>query len=180
MNNDLMFHCTIQTPLGDMMALADKRALYFLAWLDQPGIRERVKRLTMTTQTILTPGISRPLRTAQQELNDYFAGSLKVFTTPCALHGTPFQMKVWQELATIPYNQTWSYKKLAHTLGVPRGYRAVARANACNNISILIPCHRVIRSNGELSGYAGGQNRKKMLLAYECGTRKMIPYETVE
>jgi methylated-DNA-[protein]-cysteine S-methyltransferase len=105
----------------------------------------------------------------RQELDLYFQGRLKVFATPLETIGTAFQQQVWNALLTIPYGETRSYKEQAQQLGNPKAVRAVAAANGQNKVSILIPCHRVIGSDGKLTGYAGGLNRKQSLLALERG-----------
>lgn len=105
----------------------------------------------------------------RQELDLYFQGRLKGFATPLETIGTAFQQLVWDALLTIPYGETRSYKEQAQQLGNPKAIRAVAAANGQNKVSILIPCHRVIGSDGKLTGYAGGLNRKQSLLALERG-----------
>lgn len=112
---------------------------------------------------------SATLAQLRDELEHYFAGEQVEFRTPMALQGTPFQQTVWRALQTIPYGETWSYAQLAKKIGRPTACRAVARANATNPISILIPCHRVIAADGKLAGYAGGVERKRGLLDLEQG-----------
>ncbi|MCL2499031.1 MAG: methylated-DNA--[protein]-cysteine S-methyltransferase [Defluviitaleaceae bacterium] len=107
------------------------------------------------------------LRAASLELDAYFAGKLKVFTVPFRPAGTPFRMKVWEALCTIPYGETITYKQLAERIGLPSAYRAVGGANHNNPISIIIPCHRVIGTGGNLVGYGGGLNAKEWLLKHE-------------
>ncbi|MDR0606188.1 MAG: methylated-DNA--[protein]-cysteine S-methyltransferase [Bacteroidales bacterium] len=102
-----------------------------------------------------------------RQLIEYFDGKRKKFDIPIKLKGTSFQQKVWSALQTIPYGEVWSYKYLAETIGSPKGYRAVGMANNHNPISIIVPCHRVIGSDGSLVGYAGGLDRKKLLLEIE-------------
>ncbi|MCK5917996.1 MAG: methylated-DNA--[protein]-cysteine S-methyltransferase [Cocleimonas sp.] len=105
-----------------------------------------------------------------QQLNDYFAGSLREFSIPLDLYGTDFQKQVWGALQTIPYGETRSYQQQAITIGNPNAVRAVANANRNNKISIIIPCHRVIGKNGSMTGYGGGIWRKEFLLALEAGS----------
>jgi len=109
-----------------------------------------------------------PFAQARAELAQYFAGERQQFGVPLAPEGTPFQQHVWRALAAIPYGTTVSYAELARSLGAPRSVRAVAAAIARNPIAILIPCHRVIGSNGSLRGYAGGLERKRALLGLEA------------
>jgi len=101
------------------------------------------------------------------QLQEYFAGTRYTFSIPLSLHGTEFQQHMWQTLQTIPYGNTYTYKQIAILLGKPKGARAVGTANAVNRIAIVIPCHRLIGSNGMLRGYYGGLNRKQWLLDHE-------------
>jgi methylated-DNA-[protein]-cysteine S-methyltransferase len=102
-----------------------------------------------------------------EQLNAYFAGNLKDFTVPLAPEGTEFQQKVWKSLCNIPYGETISYGELARRIGNPNASRAVGLANGSNPIPIIIPCHRVIGSDGKLTGYGGGLPIKEKLLALE-------------
>jgi len=101
------------------------------------------------------------------QLTRYFNGKLAKFTVPVDLIGTPFQLRVWKELKNIPYGTTISYKQLARRVGVPRGFQAVGKANSCNPVPIIIPCHRVIGTDGSLTGYAAGIKTKEFLLRAE-------------
>ncbi|MFM2484198.1 methylated-DNA--[protein]-cysteine S-methyltransferase [Celerinatantimonas yamalensis] len=107
------------------------------------------------------------------QLNEYLAGKRTRFTLPVVMTGTPFQRSVWQALMTIPFGETRTYQQLANAIGHPRAVRAVGAANGRNPISIIVPCHRVIGSNGKLTGYAGGVERKAALLQLE-GVRSML------
>ena len=108
-----------------------------------------------------------PFKTAADQLDAYFAGALTRFTLPMAPRGSEFQQRVWTALQDIPYGQTESYGELAERIGSPRAARAVGLANGKNPISIVIPCHRVVGSDGNLTGYGGGLDRKKQLLDLE-------------
>ncbi len=119
------------------------------------------------TQPDTAPCDSLILQQAVQQLNEYFQGERKTFQLPLAPKGTPFQMRVWQALQSIPYGVTWSYKQLAEAAGSPKGYRAAGLANNRNPISIIIPCHRVIGADGSLTGYGGGLEIKALLLELE-------------
>jgi len=107
------------------------------------------------------------LAEAIRQLRAYFAGELETFDLPLAPQGTPFQLEVWRRLCDIPYGETISYGELARRIGNPQASRAVGLANGANPISIVIPCHRVIGSNGKLTGYGGGLAVKEQLLALE-------------
>jgi len=109
------------------------------------------------------------LRETQRQLNDYFAGRLKVFSLDLDFDGTPFQKTVWHALLTIPFGETRTYSDIARQIGRPSAVRAVGAANSRNPISIVAPCHRVIGANGKLTGFAGGLDAKAHLLQLESG-----------
>lgn len=115
-----------------------------------------------TSQII--PGM---LKECEDQLKAYFAGTLKQFTVPLDLQGSAFEISVWEELCRIPFGVTRSYYYIAKKLDNPKGVRAVGLANARNPVAIIVPCHRVIGSNGKLTGYAGGVWRKEWLLKHE-------------
>ncbi len=110
-----------------------------------------------------------PLQQAMDELRRYFAGVPLQFSCPLDLHGTPFQVAVWQEMFRIPYGETSTYGELARAIGYPKAARAVGAASGANPVAIIVPCHRVLGSNGSLVGYGGGLPTKKWLLALETG-----------
>ncbi|MFF5971029.1 methylated-DNA--[protein]-cysteine S-methyltransferase [Streptomyces sp. NPDC012769] len=112
----------------------------------------------------------RPFAEAVRQLDAYFAGELTEFELPLKLIGTPFQLRVWEQLRLIPYGETRTYGELAEALGNPGASRAVGLANGKNPVSIVVPCHRVIGTSGSLTGYGGGLDRKKRLLAFESGS----------
>ncbi|MCE9581869.1 MAG: methylated-DNA--[protein]-cysteine S-methyltransferase [Planctomycetes bacterium] len=111
---------------------------------------------------------AKPFATAKAQLAAYFRGTLKEFHLPLAPQGTPFQLRVWEELSRIPYGETCSYADIAKRVGNPKGCRAVGLANGRNPHAIVVPCHRVIGADGSLTGYGGGLERKKLLLALEA------------
>ncbi|SEC08834.1 methylated-DNA--[protein]-cysteine S-methyltransferase [Streptomyces sp. TLI_105] len=111
----------------------------------------------------------RPFGEAIRQLDAYFAGELTAFDLPLNLIGTPFQLRVWEQLLRIPYGETRTYGELAEELGSPGASRAVGLANGKNPVSIIVPCHRVIGAGGGLTGYGGGLDRKQRLLAFESG-----------
>ncbi|WP_446897015.1 methylated-DNA--[protein]-cysteine S-methyltransferase [Clostridium sp. LBM24168] len=121
---------------------------------------ENIPEYTMCIETYL-------IKRVYEELEEYFSGTRKVFDIPLAPQGTEFQGKVWRALQNIPYGETCSYKYIAESIGNAKAYRAVGMANNKNPIAIIIPCHRVIGSNGDLIGYAGGLGIKKKLLDME-------------
>lgn len=157
----------LDTPLGPMITIADENALYLLEFVDRRGLEREVERLRQKTKAAIVPGTTPAISSIEQELKLYFDGKLKVFKTPLFFLGSPFQKNVWAALQKIPYGETKSYADLAKALGKPTAFRAVANANGANQIAIVIPCHRVINTNGELGGYGGGVTRKKWLINME-------------
>lgn len=157
----------LDTPLGPMLAVADEDALRLLEFVDRRGLELEIERLRKRTKLPVIPGSSSPILSIEQELNQYFEGKLKIFTTPLYPLGSPFQRRTWEALMRIPYGETRSYLEQAEAIGKPSAYRAVANANGANQIAIVIPCHRIIAHDGGLGGYGGGLHRKKWLLDLE-------------
>ncbi|MGE0671247.1 MAG: bifunctional transcriptional activator/DNA repair enzyme AdaA [Parachlamydiales bacterium] len=157
----------LDTPLGPMIAVADDEALYLLEFVNRRGLEKEIERLRKRTKLPIIPGMAKPIEQIQKELSGYFSGKLRAFATPLFLIGSPFQKRVWEELQKIPFGQTRSYKELAIAIGKGAAVRAVASANGANQFAIVIPCHRVINTNGELGGYGGGLKRKEWLIAHE-------------
>lgn len=158
---------TIETPLGDMVALAEGDSLSGLWFVDQKYTRED------SGEWLNAPDFSL-FTELRRQLDAYFAGELREFDLPLAPRGTPFQMAVWELLRAIPPGTTTTYGTLAKRVAQRRGGRtpsaqAVGGAVGRNPIDIIIPCHRVIGANGSLTGYAGGLQRKAALLALEMG-----------
>ena len=132
------------------------------------GNEDGISKISVTSEeTILSETIPALFREVVTQLNEYFEGNRTEFTVPLDFVGSDFQKSVWEVLTKIPYGQTWSYAKQAEILGDKNKVRAVANANGMNKISILIPCHRVIGSDGNLTGYGGGIWRKQKLLELE-------------
>ena len=113
------------------------------------------------------------LLAARRQLEEYFAGTRRVFDLPLDPGGTAFQQRVWRVLRAIPYGETWSYQRVAVALGSPSSTRAVGAANGQNPLAIVVPCHRVIGADGSLTGYAGGLPIKRWLLEHESGQRRL-------
>lgn len=153
---------TMKTPVGELKLVASDRGLAAVLWENDDPKRVRL--------TPLVEDKSHPvLLDAERQLSDYFAGKLKQFTLTFDPVGTAFQREVWSALSTIPFGQTRSYAQIAQQLGRPKAVRAVGAANGKNPISIIVPCHRVIGSNGKLTGFAGGLEAKELLLNLESG-----------
>ena len=157
----------IETPLGPMMAIADDNKLYFLDFIDQKKYDWKIAQLESKTKAPIIPATNTIIALITQELAAYFAGTLQQFTTPIAPLGSVFQDNVWKTLITIPYGTTITYAQEARMIGNKNAFRAVANANSRNTLAIIIPCHRIISSNGTLCGYAGGIHRKKWLIEHE-------------
>lgn len=157
----------IETPIGEMTAIGDETALFLLEFSDRPGLNREIEQLKKSTNANVEAGRTPPLNTIEKELHQYFDTGVWSFETPYRMTGTPFQQKVWEELRRIPSGKTLSYLELAKAVGKPTGARAVAQANSSNKLAIIIPCHRVINSNGNIGGYAGGTHRKQWMLERE-------------
>jgi len=158
---------SFDTPLGPLLAISDEKALYLLEFADRRGPEAEMQRFGQKVKATIIPGLTDPICSIKNELSLYFAGTLSTFKTPLFTIGSPFQKSVWEQLRKIPYGSTISYGEQAAAIDKPTAYRAVALANGANQFSIVVPCHRVINTNGELGGYGGGISRKKWLLNHE-------------
>ncbi len=165
--NKIFTASLLDTQLGRMVAIADKRALYLLEFVDRGGLERQLERFSIKREAAIVPGITDPIHSIALELGSYFEGKLKQFRTALHLLGTPFQMRVWEALMRIPYGETRTYMAQAAAIGKHKACRAVANANGANQLALIIPCHRVIRSNGDLGGYAAGMVRKEWLIEHE-------------
>ncbi|MFV1950181.1 MAG: bifunctional transcriptional activator/DNA repair enzyme AdaA [Anaerolineales bacterium] len=155
------------TPVGPMFACASKQGLCLLEFTDRRMLETEFKDFQKRLNVAILPGDNPFLDQVQNEIREYFQGKRIQFTVPLHTPGTDFQQSVWKALQEIPYGQTRSYKQQAQALGNPKAIRAVGSANGKNRIAIIIPCHRVIGSDGSLVGYGGGLQRKKWLLELE-------------
>ena len=155
------------TPLSPMYACASSKGICLLEFTDRRMLETEFKDLRKRLQAVVLPGDNPHLDHVQSEIQEYFSGKRKKFTVPLHTPGTEFQKSVWRSLMDIPYGETRSYAQQAALLGKPTAIRAVGSANGHNRISIIIPCHRVIGSDGNLTGYGGGLHRKKWLLDFE-------------
>lgn len=162
-----LYTARLNTPLGQMTTVADDHAIYMLTFTDSLDLAKNLQKLSVKTNTQILEGRSKPIELLEEELKQYFNGTLSQFSTPINLFGTPFQQRVWHTLKNIPTGQTHSYAKVAKTIGKPTAFRAVALANSKNPLAILVPCHRVINKNGKLGGYSCGIERKRWLLDHE-------------
>lgn len=155
----------MQSPIGRLLLRSDGVALTGL-YMNVSGQPVTEGSSTGSAGWTCAPDAG-PLPQTVRQLEEYFAGRRREFDLPLRLEGTAFQQRVWQVLMEIPYGVTWSYGELARRIDNPNASRAVGLANGRNPISILVPCHRVIGADGSLTGYGGGVERKRWLLAHE-------------
>ena len=148
-----------------------KKIFYYDTYAGRIGIAEEDGTIThlIFSERDWTVEETDLIKETKRQLDEYFAGKRKEFDIPTRLEGTEFQKRVWEELRKIPYGKTVTYKDIAEAVGCPKGFRAVGLANNRNPISIIYPCHRVIGSNGSLTGYGGGLDVKEKLLELERG-----------
>ena len=152
------WNTVLETPFGSLRIAGTAQGLTIVGFTagDQPPRQERNGE-----------GHTELVREAKQQLHEYFEGRRRCFTLPVAPAGTPFQRRVWEELQNIPWGATTTYREIARRIGQPTAVRAVGSANGRNPVAIVIPCHRVIGSDGSLTGYAGGIATKRRLLQHE-------------
>ncbi|RYD21810.1 MAG: methylated-DNA--[protein]-cysteine S-methyltransferase [Verrucomicrobiaceae bacterium] len=155
---------TMASPVGELKLVATAKGLAAILWENDDPNRVRLGPATRDDHHPL-------LLEAERQLNAYFSGELRIFSLPLDFSGTDFQKAVWNALLTIPYGETRSYGEIAMQLGNPKAVRAVGATNGKNPISIIAPCHRVIGSNGKLTGFAGGLEAKSFLLRLEGAGR---------
>jgi methylated-DNA-[protein]-cysteine S-methyltransferase len=160
--NTLRTHTVIHSPIGELTLVATNGVLAGL-YMEQQ--RHRPFEETFGERD----DDGEPFAEVERQLKEYFAGQRRDFDLPTIFAGTPFQCRVWTALSDIPYGETVSYGRLAIVLGQPTASRAVGLANGKNPISVIVPCHRVVGSTGNLTGYGGGIERKRYLLEFERG-----------
>ncbi len=154
-----MIAATLDTPIGELLLLGDGRVVHEIRFAGEPA----------------PDGAERDdaaFAEARGQLAEYFAGGRTELDFPVAPAGTPFQLRVWEELRRIPYGETISYAELARRIGRPTAVRAVGHANGRNPLPVVVPCHRVVGSDGTLTGYGGGLERKRALLELEAATSR--------
>jgi len=155
---------TMTSPVGTLTLVASGEGLAAVLWENNPPGRVRLDAQRCDTEH---PMLSK----AERELTEYFAGQRTRFTVPLDMGGTTFQRQVWEALLTIPFGETRSYRQIAEQIGKPDAVRAVGAANGRNPLSIIAPCHRVLGSDGALTGFAGGLETKAFLLTHEGARR---------
>jgi len=157
-----------ETPLGPMVAVANEEGLCLLEFSDRRALEREVAWMRKSFGAPIVPGVNAVITGIRRELGEYFEGARARFETPVVMRGSEFQVRVWRALCAIPAGETRSYAQIARATGNADAVRAVGRANGDNRIAIVIPCHRVIRSDGTMCGYGGGVWRKKWLLDHEA------------
>ncbi len=168
LRSDRLLRATwIPTSLGDMIAVSSRSHLHLLEFVGRKGLPAELARLQAASKEGIGIGTLPPSEQAAEELAAYFAAQSSRFKTPLALAGSAFTRQVWDALREIPVGETRSYSDIARQIGRPGAIRAVARANGANQIALMIPCHRVIGSDGSLTGYGGGLWRKQRLIEIE-------------
>jgi methylated-DNA-[protein]-cysteine S-methyltransferase len=154
-----MYYCYLQTPIGELLLAGDEDALSLISFPHGSMRRDPEDDWIYN---------EKPFVMARRQLSEYFAGERKEFDLPLRLNGTEFQLSVLDALQKIPYGETTSYAAIAERIGRPKAVRAVGAANGRNPIPIVVPCHRVIGSHGELTGFGGGLDTKEALLRLEA------------
>jgi AraC family transcriptional regulator of adaptative response/methylated-DNA-[protein]-cysteine methyltransferase len=164
-----IFVTSMESPVGRLELGATDDGVCLIEFADRRALPTELAELERRLGKPVLPGINSHLEGIMDELERYFSGTLREFSTPLDIVGTLFQTRVWKVLCEIPYGRTLSYGQLAEKIGRPGAQRAVGQANGANHIAIVIPCHRVVQSDGQLRGYGGGLWRKQFLLDLEQG-----------
>ncbi len=157
----------IESPLGPMLAVAGDEGLELLEFVDRRALETELRALREKLGSAIVPGEHSILKKTADQMREYFAGTRREFDIPLKQRGSAFQLAAWNALCEIPYGETRSYSDMARRVGSPGAVRAIGRVNGQNQIAIVVPCHRVIRSDGSLCGYGGGKWRKQWLLDHE-------------
>jgi methylated-DNA-[protein]-cysteine S-methyltransferase len=157
-STETLAYTLVDSPVGPLLLAGDERGLWLLSF---------VGKSAEVQPSVAWKTSESPFQEVKRQLTAYFARELRRFEVPLHLVGTEFQLAVWNALTLIPYGTTLSYSQLAHAIGKPAAVRAVGGANHANPVAIIVPCHRVIGSNGKLVGYGGGLEVKDRLLALE-------------
>lgn len=166
-NKQKIYKAIINTPLGDAIACSTPEGICFFDFVDRKSLDLLINVMIREFNGEIIEQKNSLIEELEKEINEYFLGKRKEFTLSLILSGTDFQKEVWQELLKIPYGEKITYLEEAISMNRKKSVRAVANANGKNKLSILIPCHRVVGSNGKLGGYGGGIDKKKYLLDLE-------------
>jgi O-6-methylguanine DNA methyltransferase len=166
-----LYSTTLASPIGSLFLAASEKGLVALEFDFKPAgkgsLRRGLRQQDEESKKIVWQESTKHMRPYRAELEQYFAGKRRQFDFPLDLQGTDFQLACWRGLLTIPYGETRSYADMARAIGKPQAFRAVGMANNRNPIAIVVPCHRVIASDGTLCGYGGGLDVKRKLLELE-------------
>ncbi len=162
-----VYRCSAQSPVGELTLVSDGTSL--------TGLHFDIEESVDATAMVEDPRAA-PFAAARRQLAEYFAGELRVFDLPVRLVGTPFQRRVWREIAGIGYGSSASYREVARRLNQPGAVRAVGLASGRNPVAIVVPCHRVIGADGSLTGFGGGLARKRWLLEHEGVLQRSLPF----
>lgn len=163
----MLHSTTIHTPIGEMFACATEGGICMLEFPYRKLFVKQIENLKKYLNAEIVAGESKYFEILKEQLSEYFSGQRKEFDVPLVLTGSEFQLRVWKELLKIPYGERRTYLQQSKYLNNTSAIRAVAVANGANKISILVPCHRVVGSNGSLVGYGGGLRSKQFLLELE-------------
>lgn len=177
-DDPILFADWVTTPLGDMISVSSKSELHLLEFVDRKALKTELGKLEKSVKGKLGIGKTDPSEQIKTELKAFFEGRSADFVTPLAFAGSDFAKEVWEELMRIPPGVTRSYSEIANRIGRPSAVRAVARANGANQITLVVPCHRVIGADGSLTGYGGGLWRKQKLIEIER-QYKVAKYESI-
>ena len=176
MSNSKLVYRYLDSPLGSLIIGTTSKGCCLLEFNDRYSLFDINSRYKKWYQADCVEGSHPTLDNLENELKDYFNGDLRKFSIPLDLRGTSFETSVWNELLTISYGETRSYHDIAKALGKPSASRAVGRANGNNPVAIVVPCHRVIASNGKLHGYGGGLWRKEKLIILESKKKSLTDF----
>lgn len=160
------FYNSMLSPVGRLTLVSTQGYLVAILWENDKPLRVRLGEMQQASREPV-------LLETERQLNDYFSGRRQRFELPLLMQGTTFQQQVWQALQRIPFGQTRSYSDIAQEIGAPTAVRAVGAANGRNPLSIVVPCHRVIGRQGQLTGFAGGLDAKRYLLALEQAEQQL-------
>lgn len=166
-NSNTIYKSKINTPIGDMIVCATDFGICALIFEDENRSKSVVEEISKSIEANIVNDKNKHLTQVEKELNEYFEGKRKEFSVALDLQGTDFRKLVWNQLLKVPYGEARSYKDQAIAMNKLTAIRAIASANGANKIEIIVPCHRIIGTNGNLTGYAGGLDRKKWLLDLE-------------
>lgn len=170
-NKAIILITRVTTPLGPMFIAATDNGICLVEFTDRKKLETEFRDLQKKLNAVILQGENEHTKACKKQLGEYFEGKRKLFTLSLDLPGTPFQNTVWNELLKIPFGTTTTYHQMAKQINQETAVRAMANANGHNRVSIIVPCHRVIGKDGNLTGYGGGLQRKEWLLNHEVNTK---------